>query len=275
VAPGPPVPSVEILAVGTELLSGEVQDTNTRFLALTSTGLGGVVEQARVLPDDFRVLKAAFREALSREPRLVLVCGGLGPTEDDGTLEALAAALGAPLREHPEALDMVGATYAALAERGIVEDGRLTPQRRKMARLPAGSRPVPNPVGAAPGIELTVVRTTFIALPGVPAELEAMVEGTLRPVLRGIFGASVYLDDAVTVHTGDESRLVPALAEVAAAHPAVRVKSRARRLGVAVSVRVTLSTRGEGEKEVRARLVACRDALVAACAARGMELDLP
>ena len=233
-------PAAEILASGSELLAGEVQDTNTRCLARAVTGLGGVVTRALVLPADAPALEAA------------------------------AAAAGVPLEEHPAAREMVAARYADLAARGWVADAALGPERLKMARLPRGARPVPNPVGAAPGVVLECGTTTVIALPGVPAELEAMVEGPLRPVLSSILGPAAYCEDAVVVLTGDESAVAPAVAEAAGAFPSVRVKSRARRFGPDVRITVTPSARGASEPEARDILARCRGAFLAACASRGL-----
>ncbi len=263
-------PGVEVLASGTELLAGEVQDTNTRFLARTATGLGGVVTRALLLPDDPAALAEAVRASLARVPRALFTCGGLGPTEDDRTLAAVAAAAGLPLEEHPEARAMVAERYAALAARGWVAGAGLGPERLKMALLPRGARPVANPVGAAPAVVLPCGGTTVISLPGVPAELEAIVEGPLAPDLAALFGSGVWAEDAVVVATGDESALAPAVAEASRACPAVRVKSRARRFGPETALTVTLSARGPDGAAARALVAAARSALAAACSARGL-----
>jgi molybdopterin-biosynthesis enzyme MoeA-like protein len=257
------VTAVEVLAAGTELLSGEVRDSNAAFLAREATVRGATVTRAVLLPDDPAALEAAFREALARAPRVLFACGGLGPTEDDRTLAALAAAAGVPLEEHPAARAMVGARYADLAARGDVGDGALTPPRRKMALLPRGARPVENPVGAAPAVVLEVGPTTVIALPGVPAELEAIAGGPLRPLLDALLPGG-WAEDALEVPGGDESLLAPALAAVAAAHPGVRVKSRARRFGKDVRILVTLSARGASAAEAGERVARCREALAGA-----------
>ena len=223
----PAAASVEILAAGTELLTGEVRDSNARFLARAATERGAVVTRALLLPDDPAALAAAIRESLGRAPRVLFTCGGLGPTGDDLTLAAVAAAAGVPLEEHPAARAMVEAGYAALAARGWVGDAAPTPERLKMALLPRGARPLANPVGAAPGVLLPLGATTVISLPGVPAELEAIVAGPLRPELAALLGDGAFAEDSVVVLTGDESALAPAVAGASRGFPAVRVKSRA------------------------------------------------
>ncbi len=263
----------EILAVGTEILEGDVLDTNTHFLARTVTGLGGRVARAAVAPDEPGPLEAEVRAALARRPGLLLTSGGLGPTEDDGTIAAVARAAGAPLEEHPAALALVRAAYDGMAAKGWVAEGGLTPARRKMALLPRGARPVENPAGAAPGVVLLAGATTVISLPGVPEELRGIVEGPLRPDLRALFGASVYREDLVLVSCNDESLLAPMLAAIAPRHPRVRVKSRARRFGPGIRIRVTLSARGDGEKVVRALLEDCADAVARACQQAGLAVE--
>ena len=101
--------TAEILAIGNELLLGEVQDTNTHYLCRQLTGLGGQVTRAQILPDDIGVLSAELQQSLRRAPALLLTTGGLGPTGDDQTLTAVAVAASLPLQLHDEALDQVRA----------------------------------------------------------------------------------------------------------------------------------------------------------------------
>jgi molybdopterin-biosynthesis enzyme MoeA-like protein len=266
-------PAVEILAAGTELLTGEVRDSDVRFLAAAATALGAVVTRAVVLPDDPAVLEAAVRESLGRAPRLLFTCGGLGPTEDDGTLAAVAAAAGVPLEEDAAARAMVAARYAALAGRGLVGDGALTPERLKMARLPRGARAVENPSGAAPAAVLPCGATTIVSLPGVPSELEAIVAGPLKGTLAALLAGAAYAAVDVVVRTGDESLLAPAVAEASRAAPGVRVKSRARRFGPEVRMAVTLAARGATPAEAAALVAGARAALMAALGARGLAIE--
>ncbi|MHC4923110.1 MAG: competence/damage-inducible protein A [Planctomycetota bacterium] len=265
--------SVEILAVGTELLTGEVLDTNSNYLARTATGLGGSVEGVRVVPDDAEVLGVALSEALGRGPSVLFTCGGLGPTPDDGTLEALASAADLEFSEDEAALKCVAEAYERIAERGWIADATLTPAREKMARLPTGGRAVANPVGAAPACVLVAGETSVICLPGVPEELKGIVEGPLRGDLRALFGSSIYREDLVILSTNDESRAAPVLEDVIPEFPDVRIKSRVRRFGPGVRIRVTLSMRGEDDQVVRQRLEDCADAVARSCQAHGVAVE--
>lgn len=245
-------PSVEILAIGNELLLGDVQDTNTYWLCRQMAGRGGRVRRAAMLPDDPAVLIAEVGAALGRGPDLVLTTGGLGPTDDDLTLAAVAEAVGQPVVENDEALRLIAERYAALAEQGYVAEATLTPPRRKMARLPAGSQPLANPVGTAPAVALQAGRTWIACLPGVPGELKAIFDRSLQPLLRQVVGDRSFAEAVITTMCGDESVLAPIVRAVAETHPAVYVKSRATHFGPDVRLRVTLSvSAGPGEAEER------------------------
>ncbi|SNB53107.1 competence/damage-inducible protein A [Thermoflexus hugenholtzii] len=245
-------PTAEILAIGNELLLGEVVDTNTAWLCRFFTGLGGKVQRAVVLPDEVEAIAAELQGALRRAPALVFTTGGLGPTEDDRTLAAVAMATGRPLEEHPEALRMVAARYRELAAAGFVAEPDLTPPRRKMAMLPRGAIPLANPVGAAPGVLLPLERTLLVCLPGVPEEMKAIVQSSLAPHLQARLGRAGFAELRLLTDCGDESRLAPLLGEVGRAFPHVYIKSRARAFGPQVRIQIYLSAAAPTPEEAQA-----------------------
>ena len=243
------MPSVEILAVGNELLIGDVLDTNSNWLCRHLTPLGGSVNRITVVRDDRDAIVRELQSAASRKVDLIMITGGLGPTADDRTLEAVAAALGLPLERNGDALAAVRGRYAEFARKGFVESGELTPEREKMAILPRGAIPLANPVGAAPGVLLRWGACSIVSLPGVPAELRGIFETSLPPFLREMLGSGAFVERAAHVSCRDESRLAPLLREVADAHPAAYVKSRPRRFGKDVRILVTVSaTAASGEE---------------------------
>ena len=264
---------VEIIAVGNELLLGDVLDTNTNWLCKRITGVGGQVTRAVLVRDDHQAIIAEILAALERTPRLIITTGGLGPTGDDITLQAVARATGRPLRLDPEARDLVKARYQELAERGHVDDPALTKAREKMAYLPQGATPVANPVGSAPAAMLEIGNSSLISLPGVPEELKGIYDGTLQPTLKKIFGDSFYEERAVIAHCGDESTLAPILSEVVAAHPEVYIKSRARRYGPEVEILITLSSAGDGRERVEGNLDGALQDLTTALAEAGFDIS--
>ena len=264
---------VEIIAIGNELLLGDVLDTNTNWLCKRITGVGGQVARAAMIRDDTGAIADEIRSALDRLPDLIITTGGLGPTGDDITLRAVAEALARPLELHAEALTLVKARYKNLAEKGYIKDSALTDARKKMAYLPKGATAVANPVGTAPAAVLQIGVSTLVSLPGVPEEMKGIYEETLPPTLRAIFGDSYYQERAIIAHCGDESSLAPILAEVVAAHPKVYIKSRARRYGPEVRILLTLSAAGDARDEVERRIQSALDGLIAVLATAGFEVE--
>ncbi|MHB1318925.1 MAG: competence/damage-inducible protein A [Anaerolineae bacterium] len=252
------MPTCEIIAIGNELLQGDVLDSNTHWLIQQVTGLGGRVTRAVMVRDEPAAIVAELCGARERGADLILLGGGLGPTDDDLTLGAVALATGCPLRLDAHALEMVRQTYQDLADRGLFHDAAITPAREKMAWLPQGATPLDNPAGAAPGVLLPWGQSTIICLPGVPGEMRAIWEGALPPVLSALFGISAYLERALIVDCGDESLLAPVLSAVSARHPEVYIKSRARRLGLDMTFAITLSKSGDSRRAVEEAL---RDAV--------------
>ncbi len=257
---GRSVPGCEMIAIGNELLQGDVLDTNTHWLIQQITALGGHVERAVMVRDDPSAIVRELRDAHGRGADLILTGGGLGPTEDDLTLQAVAQAAGLPLELNPEALAMVQRTYDALAARGLF-DAAMTPAREKMAILPRGAIPLDNPAGAAPGVLLRWGASTVVCLPGVPGELKAIYQGALQPHLRAILGAGSFMERQIAADCGDESLLAPILSAVAARHPEVYIKSRAKRLGIDLDFVITLSLSASDAEEARRTLQAALDDL--------------
>ena len=239
--------TAEVFAIGNELLLGIVQDTNTHWLCRRITGLGGKVRRAFLLPDEPEVVAEELKRSLQRKPDLVVTTGGLGPTQDDKTLEAVARALDLPLEEHPQALAIVERRYRELFEQGRVDSPALTEARRKMARLPRGALALDNRVGTAPGVLLRVedAPTTLVCLPGVPSELYDIWENALQPHLERIFGKGFYLERTLVVEVNDESRLAPLLRELQRRWPQVYIKSRPRGFAEGLKILVTLAMSGE------------------------------
>jgi nicotinamide-nucleotide amidase len=256
--------AVEIVAIGNEILIGDVLDTNTHWLCQQIAGLGGQVRRATLVRDDVAVIAEALCQAVARGTEVVFTTGGLGPTADDMTLQAIAQAAGVPLEEHAEALRLVREKYEELAAKGYVAQADLTPERRKMAALPRGAEALHNPVGAAPGVLLTIEGTTVIVLPGVPPEMKGIFTTSLQPTLQVLFGESAFVERVVVVECGDESVLAPLVNRVAAAHPQVYVKSRAKVYGPNVRLKVTFSLAGSERAEVEEMVGRALDDLRAA-----------
>lgn len=241
----------EIIAVGNELLQGDVQDTNTHWLCRRLSDRGVRVQRGALVPDDGQVIAEAVHQSLSRRPKLLILTGGLGPTADDLTVASVADALDRALQLNPEALAMVEETYREFEERGLVQTAHLTKERRKMAYLPRGAEPLANAVGAAPGVLLWSDDTAIVCLPGVPEELQSIFEQSLSVRLQHLYGEHAFLERILVTDCGDESQLAPIVDTVAERHPDVYVKSRAKPYGEGVQLHITLSARGTDAQTVR------------------------
>src|SRR5262249_25173459 len=254
---------IVILAVGNELLIGETLDTNTNWLCRRITGLGGLVERAVVLPDISEAIVEEVRRACNSSVDLLITTGGLGPTDDDLTLAAVAKALDLPLERNESAYNRLAERYALLAAQGYVPTAEMNPARTKMAMLPAGAHPLENPVGAAPAIELKYRQSTIVCLPGVPEELRAIFTGSLQPKLTELFGAGCYEERELWVGCGDESVLAPILREIVAVHPDVYIKSKAKVFGPDLRFKIKLHSRGDSttvQRSLDAAETSLRDA---------------
>jgi nicotinamide-nucleotide amidase len=167
----------ELLSIGTELLLGQIVDTNANYLAGRLALLGIDCLHMQTVGDNLGRAKQAFERALSRSD-LVVATGGLGPTEDDLTREAIAAALGETPTVDPALETDLAAWFAG---RGIV-----MPQRnRKQAWLIPSARALPNPNGTAPGWDIRRDGKRIIAMPGVPREMTPMWESVEPSLTRG------------------------------------------------------------------------------------------
>jgi nicotinamide-nucleotide amidase len=166
----------EIISIGSELVSGQSLDSNSQWLSRELSGLGIAVALHTSLGDVLDDHLAVFRTACERAD-LVVMTGGLGPTQDDLTREALAECAGVPLVEDAESLSAIEAMFA---RRNRV----MTERNRVQALFPRGAEPVPNRVGTAPGIWMRIGRTTIACLPGVPSEMKIMWIEQVVPRLR-------------------------------------------------------------------------------------------
>lgn len=263
----------EIIAIGNELLLGEVLDTNTNWLCRHLTGLGGKVVRCFMVGDDPEEIGWAIKSSLSRGTELIFTTGGLGPTADDITLQSIAQALDLPLEENQEALKMIESRYMALYQAGYVREPAVTPPRRKMALFPKGGKPLFNPVGTAPGMLLECQGSYIVSLPGVPEEMKGIFRSSLAPFLEKIFGQSSYESITLAVECGDESSIAEVLEKVAKLCPNVYVKSRARAFGKEVRLKITLASSGSDPQKVSEAIEGARSLLEKELASRGIKLS--
>ncbi len=166
---------IEILTVGDELVEGRLTDTNAGAMSTRLADAGLAVTRHTSVGDDISEMISVLREITGRADAL-LISGGLGPTTDDLTTEAVAIAFDHLLVRHPEAVAHMEAFFAR-------RDRPMTPNNLKQADLPEGAALIPNPRGTAVGFHLDAGRCRLYSMPGVPREMEGMLEDTVLPDL--------------------------------------------------------------------------------------------
>jgi molybdenum cofactor synthesis domain-containing protein len=161
-------PTIEICSIGTELVMGRIQDTNSCWIAGQVAQLGGQVRRITLVPDDRDDILACWNDGIARGADIVISTGGLGPTPDDVTAECLAVLMGTNLRVHEPTLE----DY--MRRRNLTSRHDVTPNLIAMATVPDGAEVLRNPEGWAPCIHAHVADTDLFVLPGPPREMQAL-----------------------------------------------------------------------------------------------------
>jgi nicotinamide-nucleotide amidase len=244
--------TAEIVVIGNEVLNGEVLDTNSNWLAKQLYFLGLDLRRVTAVRDDLEEIAGAIREALRRKAEWIITTGGLGPTHDDMTLEAVALATNRKTVLNPEALEMLRERYARLYEMGVVKESELTPSRLKMAMLPRGAKALRNRAGSAPGSLLRYKGSRIISLPGVPRELKDIFLNEVVPLIEAEARRVVRYVAGLFVKGVPESTMAPVLRELTAERPKLYIKSHPKGLEEGVSlVEVVVHSEGQDPEEVR------------------------
>lgn len=243
--------SVEIFAIGNELLVGQVLDTNTHWLIRSITSIGAHVSRTAMIRDDYDAIGDELTAAVKRAPRLILTTGGLGPTDDDLTFRAISHAFDLPLREDAQALEWIRRRYEYLATIRPNFSAELNASRKKMALFPINATPIYNGAGAAPAMFLPLGKTALVSLPGVPTEMKEIFATSLQPVLADTIGAGGYIERTIVLDKGDESRIAVVLAETQQLNPLVYIKSRGQNLEDGLRLTVVVSLGGNDLVEIR------------------------
>ena len=251
-----PLATAEIVAVGTELLGTTRLDTNSLFLAGRLGDLGIELRAKSVVADDRGRLRDVFLAAMSRSD-LVVLTGGLGPTDDDLTREVVAGALERPLSEDAAIVEHIRARFE---RRGL----RMPDVNRRQAMVPAGATVLDNPNGTAPGLLIDHGGQIVVLLPGPPRELKPMFDrlcdGILGDRTKGwrIYRQSIFVAGRGESHVEEIAQ--PIYSRWTKETPPIETTI----LAVPVQVDLHLTLRGTRSAESECRLIAARDELVAA-----------
>ena len=170
----------EIIAVGTELLLGQIVDTNSAYMAQQMTTIGLDLHYKSTVGDNLERIKSTLRNALGRSD-FIITTGGIGPTLDDLTREAVAEVLGKPLVFNHVLFDQISEFFTRMGRTA-------SPNNRKQAFIPEGAIPIENPVGTAPGFIAEQDGKAILIVPGVPHEMRYFMEHAVLPYLRNKLG---------------------------------------------------------------------------------------
>ena len=173
------MPSAEIVTIGTEILLGEIVDTNTRYIARTLRGMGVNIYRTITIGDNVERIAEAINHSMQRA-EIVITTGGLGPTVDDPTREAVAKAAGLELEFREDLWEQVVAIISRYGRKP-------SENQKRQAYIPKGAIAIPNPVGTAPCFIVETARSAVVSLPGVPNEMEHILHESIIPYLQQRF----------------------------------------------------------------------------------------
>jgi len=183
------MPVAEVITIGTELLLGVIQDTNTSFIAKSINSAGIDIFHASMIGDNEERIALEIRAALNRAD-IIITTGGLGPTVDDPTREAVALAFNRRTEFIPELWDQILERFKAY--------GRVpTENNKRQAFIPEGAVAIPNPVGTAPAFYIEENHKILFSLPGVPSEMKTLLYSDVLPIIKSKFP----IDSAIVIRT--------------------------------------------------------------------------
>ena len=251
----------EIVTTGTELLLGQIDDTNATHLARQLRDLGIDLFFRSTVGDNELRIAQVLEQALARAD-LIIVTGGLGPTVDDVTREAVARVTGRPLVLHPDLLAQIEAFFVRFGS-------TMSDNNRRQACLPEGSIPIENPVGTAPAFIVEDQRGTIITLPGVPREMRYLMENVVVPYLQRRLGQfDVLVTRTLRTVAVGESRVDQVIADLeTSANPTVGLSAHPGQTDVRLAAKA--ATRAEAEALLDGMEATIRERLGAAIYATG------
>jgi nicotinamide-nucleotide amidase len=243
----------EIVVTGTELLLGEIVDTNSTMMARMLRDIGLDLHYKSTVGDNQARMAAVLNVALGRSD-IVLVSGGLGPTVDDVTREAVADATRRPLVFQQELLDQIAARFAHFGR-------QMTENNRRQAYVPEGALVIENPVGTAPAFVVEDGRGTVICLPGVPRELEYLMKRRVIPYLKERVGeASVIKAKVLRTCVIGESQIDTRIGDLMTqSNPTVGLAAHSGQVDIRITAKAASEAEADDliapmEAELRARL---------------------
>ncbi len=230
---------VEIVGVGTELLLGQIANTNAQWMSERLAEIGVDVFHHQVVGDNVERIAEALRLGLSRAD-VVIATGGLGPTQDDVTRDAVAVVVGAELVRHPKIEEMLREKFARIGR-------EMPPSNLIQADLPEGGRYIAPRRGTAPGLVVEVGGAWLYAVPGVPAEMQEMMEGTILPELATLAGPAALVSKVLRCTGIAESKVSELLDDLfrSSANPTVAYLASSGEVKVRLTAKATSREKAE------------------------------
>jgi len=200
--------SFQIISIGNELLNGKTINNNLTWLSESIT--------------------SCLEYALSTKSKWIIISGGLGPTYDDITLEAISKFLSRPLLLNQDGLNIIKRNYFKLYRNGIITDPAINEHRKKMAILPRSSIPLSNNVGIAPGVLLNYKNRIIICLPGVPKEMQSIFSKHVVKIIKSKIKHIYVFEGIIIISDLVESIITPIIHQMKTEHNEVYIKSHPR-----------------------------------------------
>lgn len=211
------VPAIELFSIGTELVLGQIQDTNAHWMAQRMLESGARLRRVTMIRDNFDEMIEALECSVRRGTDLILTTGGLGPTPDDMTVDVVAKIIGKPTIVHE------GTIVGFMDRRQLTNRTDVSPAMIKMATVPETAAIFQNPVGWAPCSSVTKNQSTILMMPGPPKEMKAIFDGHVALLIAERYRAKV-VTLRVFVNMF-ESEISPLLQKVMSIHPGVYLKA--------------------------------------------------
>ncbi len=233
------MPTAEIITIGTEILLGEILDTNARYIARALRDLGIDLYRKTTVGDNKNRIAQAIRQAMERSD-IIITTGGLGPTVDDPTREAVALAAGVETEFRSELWKQIQVRFQRFGRQP-------TENNKRQAYIPRGAQAVENPVGTAPAFILETNGRTIISLPGVPREMEHLMQNAVLSYLRAHFILDAIIKSRV-LHTAGvgESQIDLLISDLETLdNPTVALAAHSGR----VDVRITIKAGSDAEAD--------------------------
>ncbi|MGZ8753505.1 MAG: CinA family nicotinamide mononucleotide deamidase-related protein, partial [Acidimicrobiia bacterium] len=245
----------DVLAVGTELLLGQIVDTNSSWIGEQLAAVGIDTYEHRKIGDNLPRVVSTLREMLERADA-VIVCGGLGPTPDDVTREAIAEVMGVELERREELVETIRKLFGTRMR-------DMPANNLRQADVPVGASVIPNPIGTAPGVQGAVGENVVYAVPGVPYEMKLMITDHVLPDLLERSGErSVIVSRSLKTWGASESGLAETIAHRVEAQTNPTIAFLARGIeGIVVRITAKAPTAGEAEALIAAEEQALRSIL--------------